>query len=178
MGSALAPKCQLCPSRDGLGPAPRKACEKLLTPRVTRDFAQQAARGRGGAGPECGRTDGRGYLKQPEGGQPAGAALLVLRTQQPQPLCLVCDFVWLEVKEAPVSVAPRIRNTLGVPAGLGPTRAGRQPTSGQASRCPRTLSSASSFLDLLLGCALGRPPLGGSVDTGRKAKPGRTKWWA
>lgn len=56
MGSALAPKCQLCPSRDGLGPAPRKACEKLLTPRVTRDFAQQAARGRGGARV---RTDGR-----------------------------------------------------------------------------------------------------------------------
>lgn len=44
-----------------------------------------------------------GYLEQAEGGHPAGAALLVLRTQQAQLLGLVQNFVWLEEATGPLS---------------------------------------------------------------------------
>lgn len=52
------------------------------------------------------RRDRGSYLEQPESGHPADAALLVLRAQHPQLLCLLQDFVWLlkEVKEDVVSV--------------------------------------------------------------------------
>lgn len=117
---ALCPTCTgphpphvQCPGRPLALPSPWEASGRSSpNPRARGVTApdNQNLDGAGSGGTS--RRDRRTYLEQPESGHPADAALLVLRAQHPQLLCLLQDFVWLlkEVKEDVVSVPEPIRS--------------------------------------------------------------------
>lgn len=108
------PMCAQGPARPLALPSPWEASGRKKLPKP---------RGQAGCCPGRRRPDGAGsgpYLEQPESGHPANAALLVLRAQHTQLLCLLQHFVRLlkEVKEDVVSVPQPISSPPAARAGL------------------------------------------------------------